>query len=292
MRVVDVPLYNGALHSLYLKEHNTAASSSGSGGIKAGRTLFVGNIDLGLQMSYEEISAYLKELFNNFGQVENILVSKFSNNSSAGGRKGEETEPSGQKAVLLRSNNNANSNSSRFAHVVFENKKSIRSILAAPESTYYDLGKIICDEYGLRNRCNLPQNKKRKSFDEIKSMFSYLSSTAAKNDKLMEENDEFMREFEENEILAKAERERLSRQPDEDGFMPVQHRKKRKRVAEKRSSGSQRSRGAKKDTELKNFYSFQIKQDKISRLEELRSKFEEDKIKVAALKQQRNFKPF
>ena len=44
--------------------------------------------------------------------------------------------------------------------------------------------------------------------------------------------------------------------------------------------------------ELKNFYRFQIREEKQNKLLELRQRFEADKVKVAAMKDARKFKPF
>ena len=47
----------------------------------------------------------------------------------------------------------------------------------------------------------------------------------------------------------------------------------------------------KKKTELKNFYQHQIRREKVEKLELLRKRFEEDKEKVAKMKNSRMFKP-
>lgn len=67
-------------------------------------------------------------------------------------------------------------------------------------------------------------------------------------------------------------------------------RNKRKKVTS--ADSKQRSRKKKKQLELKNFYRFQIRQEKVEKLEELRQKFEEDKQRVALMKESRKFKPF
>lgn len=67
-------------------------------------------------------------------------------------------------------------------------------------------------------------------------------------------------------------------------------RNKRKKVSP--ADSKQRSRKKKKQLELKNFYRFQIRQEKVEKLEELRQKFEEDKQRVAMMKESRKFKPF
>lgn len=48
----------------------------------------------------------------------------------------------------------------------------------------------------------------------------------------------------------------------------------------------------KKRKELKNFYTFQIRESKMKHIVALRQKFEEDKRKIAQIKQSRRFKPF
>lgn len=48
----------------------------------------------------------------------------------------------------------------------------------------------------------------------------------------------------------------------------------------------------KKDTELKNFYRFQIREEKMKQLDQLRKKFDEDKKKVERMKATRKFNPF
>jgi ribosomal RNA-processing protein 7 len=70
-------------------------------------------------------------------------------------------------------------------------------------------------------------------------------------------------------------------------------RKKRKRVETKRGNAAQRSRGkADNSKELKNFYRFQMREEKTKKLGDLRKKFEEDKQRVAQMKASRSFKPF
>ncbi|XP_030377668.1 ribosomal RNA-processing protein 7 homolog A [Scaptodrosophila lebanonensis] len=48
----------------------------------------------------------------------------------------------------------------------------------------------------------------------------------------------------------------------------------------------------KKTKELKNFYTFQIRESKMQNIVELRQKYEEDKRKIELLKQSRRFRPF
>ena len=79
---------------------------------------------------------------------------------------------------------------------------------------------------------------------------------------------------------------------DADGFITVKNRKKRKREQAKRGSGGPRSRKRGKEYELKNFYRFQMREQKRNQLADLRKKFENDKLQVAKMKELRKFKPF
>lgn len=90
------------------------------------------------------------------------------------------------------------------------------------------------------------------------------------------------------------ERQRKFQEVDEDGFMMMKPRKKRKRqgTAPVHSKGVKRSRSGAKNKELKNFYRFQMREEKRTKLAELRQKFEQDKEKIAQMKAARKFKPF
>ena len=74
----------------------------------------------------------------------------------------------------------------------------------------------------------------------------------------------------------------------------VKHRKKSKKVfADKINRGKGVSRLRKKKSyELTHFYRFQMREEKHAKLQDLRRKFEQDKLKVAGMKAERKFKPF
>ena len=90
------------------------------------------------------------------------------------------------------------------------------------------------------------------------------------------------------------ERHRKFEEMDDDGFIMAKPRKKRKRqgTTPVHAKGVKRSRSSTKNKELKNFYRFQMREEKRSKLAELRKKFEEDKEKIAQMKAARKFKPF
>ena len=256
-RVVDVDLgAGGACQCFLMKEHSDRTSPGHDNA--QGRTLFVGNIDYGRDLDANEIEALIEDFFSSFGVIESVSLSQF---------KGTGT-----------------TRNTRFAHVVFEKKKTIKLIMQASDRIYADIIKKVRLTWGL---------------DVLKGEFTSSSIVDqymlrdVDPDELKEEVNTIMTEFELGEKAAVEERERRLQEADEDGFTMVKHRKKRKRVeaATRRSTGGPRSR-KKKTYELKNFYSHQKREEKREKLFELRRKFEEDKEKVAAMKEARKFKPF
>jgi len=117
-------------------------------------------------------------------------------------------------------------------------------------------------------------------------------------EKLLEDVKSYMEDYDKKVAEAKLIDEGLS-QPDEDGWVTVtkkQEKKpeKRKKAAEddSKKGRGKKNRRKKKKVELTNFYSHQIKEDKMNNIRALREKFEEDKQKIAKMKQERKFRPF
>lgn len=109
---------------------------------------------------------------------------------------------------------------------------------------------------------------------------------------LQEKIDDFMRIY---DLTEKKERQSGRTQEDDDGWVTV--------GSQGRNSGFQQTESvinkletkiakSKKDKELKNFYTFQIRETKMKKIVDLRNKFEEDKKRIEVMKQTRRFKPF
>lgn len=306
--ILEIPLSSTgfAVHSLYLKEHVQSSSSSSKT-----KTLFVGNVDLQTNMSHEDINGYLRELFTPLGAIESVSVSSFATetentNKSDSKRKSDSSIDQDELECLT-------SMASRFAHVQFTKSSSVQLILQATKNGFFSSSiSKISERWGIDSYIT------SKSGREIRACYPLIDVDRTE---LKRKVDQYMQDFEEQEQIARISRERASRQVDEDGFMPVQHRKKRKRQSEGRQGGNAsgasvgRSRSNKKKTlvvsngtlgrekgasgseqqpskELKNFYGFQQKEERQGMLFKLRQQFEDDKAKVAKLKQQRKFKPF
>lgn len=107
----------------------------------------------------------------------------------------------------------------------------------------------------------------------------YESRNCPPREELKARINSFMKKFEEKEEEEKRARKR--KVVDEDGFILVQ----------KKSKGDPLPPKEKKTKTLVDFYRFQLKDRKLSELEELKRKFELDKQKLAKLKSQRKHKP-
>ncbi|OXA41721.1 ribosomal RNA-processing protein 7 homolog A isoform X2 [Folsomia candida] len=109
---------------------------------------------------------------------------------------------------------------------------------------------------------------------------------------LEEDVKQYMIEFEKQEIRRKAAEKQAS-EPDDEGWVTVTSQGKR--AGTKRTESTQEKLKAKKrrmEKAVLNITPAQIKATKAKQLEELKKKFDEDKQKIALLKQQRKFKPF
>lgn len=224
-----------------------------------GGALFVGNIDYSLDLSHENLDQFLRSLFQRFGDIESIAIS--------------ESDSHGSRL-------------SRFSHINFAKKSSCKLALAASNEDLESALKDTAKSLGLFRVPKLLGN------EQIRQSFQW---TCCNVSELKEKVDSYMEDFdrqerEKNDLEAEQEGK-----PDEDGFVTVRARGKRKAADETAISTEQDSVKRKrknKTSELKNFYRFQIREEKMKQLDHLRRKFDEDKQKVARMKANRNFKPF
>ena len=207
----------------------------------------------------EEIDEIVRLLFSSFGSIESVSLSADKSLNQA----------------------------SRFVHVEFANKKSLRAVLTASEAEFVTTCEKLVERFGISKQMQ------QKSVKEIRSslVFPYVQAEA-----LNLELSAYMHDFEEAEFAERKAREKRSREADEDGFIQVKPRNKKRRKDKdgdknKRGTGDIRSRGQKKKGgELKNFYRFQMREEKVRKLDELRKKFEEDRAKIAEMKATRKFR--
>uniref|UniRef100_A0A7S3XPT4 Ribosomal RNA-processing protein 7 C-terminal domain-containing protein n=1 Tax=Heterosigma akashiwo TaxID=2829 RepID=A0A7S3XPT4_HETAK len=247
---------------MFIKEHRNKSDESR----KTGSTLFVCNASTSLTGNDSKtLEVYLKHLFRKFGEIEGVSVGSLA-----------DEEDAASKPV--------------FAHVVFESKKSVKAALRAgafsAEEAAAALEAAEPPPTGLEGIIHKYRSQ-RLSFEDIENNANIQ-----------------MAAFEKMEEEEKLERERKRANPvDADGFTLVTYKKQAApqpadggegvgRSGKKRGGAARGRTRNKKKTELTNFYRFQMREAKRDQLQELRRRFEEDKARVARLREGRRFKPF
>lgn len=111
---------------------------------------------------------------------------------------------------------------------------------------------------------------------------------------LKERVEEFMKTHDQK-LKEQEKKEKLLEQEDDEGWITVTKRGKVQSFARTEKVENKimaKEEKNKKRKELQNFYTFQIRESKMKHIVALRQKFEEDKRKIAQIKQSRRFKPF
>lgn len=183
-RIIELPLdrKHDTFHSLYVKEHNDRDN--------VGKALFVGNVDYLPMMSHEDIDKYLRVLFGRFGEIVHVSVSEFSSASN-------------------------DKDNTRFAHIIFTKKASVKLILSANDNDYTLACKEVAEE------CNATRPPPRVTKESLLNMFSLYD---ADEDELEEEVNDYMKDFDEKELFEIEQRKRAMNEPDADGFVTVVNR--------------------------------------------------------------------
>ncbi|XP_055850736.1 ribosomal RNA-processing protein 7 homolog A [Episyrphus balteatus] len=119
------------------------------------------------------------------------------------------------------------------------------------------------------------------------------ASSFLKDKKIQPIIDEYMEAYDKRE-KKKLQDERNSA-ADNDGWVTVGKQGRNSGFEQKESVVNrleEKIERGRKNRELKNFYTFQIREAKMQNVVSLRKKFEEDKSKIEILKKKRRFKPF
>ncbi|CAG4963155.1 unnamed protein product [Colias eurytheme] len=128
----------------------------------------------------------------------------------------------------------------------------------------------------------------------INKWFNEYNENVVKPKDLKESIEKFMQKYDEK-VKKELDEEKKLEQEDEDGWVTVTKRGKVQSFARTEKVENKimaKEEKSKKKKELKNFYTFQIRESKMKHIVSLRQKFEEDKRKIAQIKQSRRFKPF
>ncbi|CAN0083905.1 unnamed protein product [Ectocarpus sp. 4 AP-2014] len=301
---------------VHLKEHKglfkaAVSAAGGEGGRETtaafakGTTLFVGNVDdQGGRLCRKTIEARLRRALSSCGKILHVQVSAVS--AATDGDFGDTRGAT----VTGRKHNGA----ARFAHVCFSSTKGVQRALALEQlpSGASSASATGGGEGGADTKASTRDDEEEDPEEELRDengdeTCGYAALIQRHRRKfpprqaLQEEVDATMLRFEEEESAEIAQRKAMLENPeDDDGFVTVTYKRKRGRNSGGGGSGNYPdgvvAGGAKKKRkgagELSDFYRFQMRETRREQLATLRSKFEQDKARVAKMKEQRKFRPF
>ncbi|GLG94042.1 Ribosomal RNA-processing protein 7-like protein A [Gryllus bimaculatus] len=165
----------------------------------------------------------------------------------------------------------------KVAYIVFESPEGLSRALALNN----DMPLILhCEQSGVKLG--------------IEKWMDKYDSALLNHNELETEIKTFMVEFDAEEKRKEHEAKMVG-EADEEGWIMVTNKSRKRGIARtevirKKILDKEKLKRSKR--ELKNFYTFQIRESKMKHLETLRKKFQEDKKKINAFKQTRKFKPF
>lgn len=110
---------------------------------------------------------------------------------------------------------------------------------------------------------------------------------------LQKEVNAFITQFDKQEVNRQVKEKQ--QKDDEEGWTVVTKRSRNPGLSRKESVEikiAEKLRKKEKKKNIRNFYTFQIRESKMNHVTKLREKFEEDKKRIEAFKKSRKFKPF
>lgn len=120
------------------------------------------------------------------------------------------------------------------------------------------------------------------------------NSSIESSQSILDHVNTFMSEHDKKTVLAEQKEKQLE-EADDEGWITVTKGGKTKSFARSEKVENKilaKEERKKSQTQLKNFYTFQIRETRMKKLVELRQKYEEDKMKITKMKEKRRFRPF
>lgn len=244
------------LHHFYYKKHVQKADKNDDGDEEedtSNRTLFAVNIPF--SYDYNDVS----QVFSCFGDVESVIFHSTSKCTTTPGQL---------------TSHRAAASAAKQARVIFLEEEAVERALhtsvTAPQPHHV-------------GSCETGMEKWMKFYNTIRP----------ESETLQFQVDKFMEAF---DMRTKQEKAELAAGPvvDADGWTVVRtNNPKKKRKLPSMKEDVVMSKKKKKTSEkVVHFYRHQQRQEKREQLAELRRKFEEDKLKLAKMKESRQFNPF
>ncbi|KAI9018630.1 ribosomal RNA-processing protein 7-domain-containing protein [Phycomyces nitens] len=287
--ILPVLVAENCRHYMYMKKHESRTATEL---LPKDRSLFV------LNLPVDTTDDHLRQIFSDAGIIKRIIYhdgvaadAAYDSDCSDEEEFGAEQAPV-EKKTSKKSKKRKNEekeeapmelrrvlHTGSSAHIVFAHSKMLETAFNTARDRVWTAGEKA--------------NVQSLGFERYMLRFAVSRPDPAM---LQRKVDSFMMKFKANEY----EKERLAlermNQMDDDGFVVVTRNKKVKTSDGNTSvstfKGESFDASKVKKKELENFYRFQLREKKQNELVELRKKFEEDKEKIALLKQSRKFKPF
>ncbi|KAK9475526.1 ribosomal RNA-processing protein 7-domain-containing protein [Dipodascopsis tothii] len=275
------------VHYIYIKQHSGPTKTCNTIDKELNeddKTLFVANIpaDFSKQL--------IRGLFSSIsgGLVEHVRLIHSGESPQTGSSHSITTE--GDDTGSLVSTGSA-------AHVVFVDKASLTQTLTSLKKYAVTTGEIFDDSKLVAwgsdmNTTGLLLGTQR--YQDLRTHRLYSSDqpaeTGSKMDHLLKAADKVVDRYNLREESVAREAKRRRTEPDDDGFVTVVSTRPGPKLAS--SEIIIESKKKKKSKELKDFYRFQIRQEKKEKMNDILRKFKEDQDKIRNLKERRVFKPF
>ncbi|OWR41461.1 putative rRNA processing protein RRP7 [Danaus plexippus plexippus] len=239
-------------HVIYFKEHTVREHTSDK---PSGRTLFIINVP-----PYADERG-LANAFREAGKVVSVILTSRPNSSETkiDTFLGEPTK----------------SGSFKVCYLVFSKVADLDKALKLTE-----LQPMNSSEHQIKVGIS-------KWLDEYNNSIQHPKALKSKIESFMQDYDKKM--------ASQQEQEKELEKEDDEGWVTVTKGGKIQsfaRTEKVKNKIMEKEEKNKKRKELKNFYTFQIRESKMKHIVSLRQKFEEDKKKIAQIKQSRRFKPF
>ncbi|XP_025104636.1 ribosomal RNA-processing protein 7 homolog A-like [Pomacea canaliculata] len=245
-------------HYLYLKKHVTRENDEAK---PKDRTLFIVNVP---PYATEES---LRRVFSSCGKVLKVFLHE----------KPTKGEPPQEKSKFFPVHRPPQG--FKVAYIVFKQSNSVDKALNLPYSK-----PLILSTSDAPIVTGIAKWKRE-----------YVDRTSIDISEMKREIDEFMSDFDKLTAEKEKKAKEMEGQADDEGWITVTRVGKNKgapRTEAEAKRVTSKDKKRRKEKELINFYSFQVRESKKQEIMELRRKFEEDKQKIALMKAARKFRPY
>ncbi|KAG0203115.1 Ribosomal RNA-processing protein 7 [Mortierella sp. GBA30] len=301
------PAYKNILHYIYFKKHESPKEDAKT---PKNRTLFVLNIPV------DASESHLRDLFKPCGRVVSVhFMNKVrdTNMTKEEREQQEELERLEKEAAMIEAeaNNKAKSgkkSKSKQATAQEQEDGHTRKIFATGSQAYVvfleeqELTKALAMKRKKRSWINTGNDTSAADATKLSSLgvSKWINEYHTKRPApsvLQVKVDDYMEKFERSEYEAQQAALARLNVMDEDGFTLVTRAGSKGHntdgVITITAAKAEDVKNLKpKKKELQDFYRFQMREAKRDKLVDLRRKFEEDKLRIEALKVNRRFKPY